>query len=241
MKSLSFHKRVNAAKCMFDWQNTGAQKQRFEQSAARAEHRDMNQVSLCPLHCGCQETAQHFLKCPVLHAAKITDQCFVSLHRWFTRHKSHPVLQRLIMLAIRAWIDDTEMSDDFEVLADLQEWGIHEAMAEQSRIGWSNFMKGRITSRFGIIQMKAYESDESDAPLPAHYTATWWTAGLIKELLYLSLNMWQQRNRFLHETETISQESQDREEALQEVADWYDKKHMFPRVDQVHFHRSFTE
>ena len=132
MTSLSFHKRVNAAKYMFDWQNTGEQKQRFEQSAAQSEDREVNQVNLCPLQCGCQETAQHFLKCTVLHNSKITDHCFMSLHRWFVKTKTHPVIQKLIMLAITAWIDDMEMREDIEVPANLQEWGIHRALAEQS-------------------------------------------------------------------------------------------------------------
>ena len=101
-------------------------------------------------------------------------------------------------------------------------------------------MKGRISQAFGRIQMKAYEKDDRmESSIPAHFSATWWTAGLIKEIIYLSLNAWQQRIRFLHEHETMTQEVCNRTEALQEVADWYDKKHMFPSADQVHFHRSF--
>ena len=89
--------------------------------------------------------------------------------------------------------------------------------------------------------MMAYKMDDKMEHIPPHYSATWWTAGLIKEIIYLSLNVWQQRNGFLHEQETMTQEAHDRTEALQEVAEWYDKKHMFPRCDQVHFHKTFLE
>ena len=102
MKTMSNHKRINAAKYMFDWQNTGEQKQRFEKSATRLEDRDMAQVDLCLLKCGCQEKAQHFLKYTVLQDAHITDQCFMSLHQWFAKHRTHLVLQRLLMTAIKA-------------------------------------------------------------------------------------------------------------------------------------------
>ena len=139
---------------MFDWQNTGEQKQRFENSAARSEDCDAAQVALCPLNCGCQETAQHFLKCVVVQNANITDQCFTSLNRWFAKHRTHPVLQKLLMDAIRAWMDATEWTLDMEVPADLQDWGIHAAFKEQSCIGWNNFMKGHISHAFGMIQMK---------------------------------------------------------------------------------------
>ena len=66
MKSLSIHKQINAAKYMFNWQNTGEQKQRFERSLALQEERAEEQVNLCPLNCGCTETAQHFLQCWIL-------------------------------------------------------------------------------------------------------------------------------------------------------------------------------
>ena len=145
LKSLSIHKRVNTAKYMFDWQNTGEQKQRFEDSLAPSEDPASTQVNLCPLNCGSHETAQHFLKCTVLRNAHITDQCFTSLNSWFAKHRTHPILQKILMTEIKAWIDDTEPPDDIEAPAHMQERGIFEAIAEQSRIGWNNFMKGRIT------------------------------------------------------------------------------------------------
>ena len=133
------------------------------------------------------------------------------------------------------------MPEDIEVPENLQEWGITNALEEQHRIGWGNFMKGRISTKFGQIQMEAYKTSDDDNHVPAHFSATWWTAGLIKELIYLSLNVWQQRNRFMHDTETMTQDIQDRTNALQEAEEWYDKKHMFPLEDQVHFHRSYLE
>ena len=172
MKTLSTHKRVNAAKyTMFDLQNTGEQKQRFENIAARSKDRDITQVDLCPLNCGCKETAQHFLKCPVMQNANIMDQCFTLLNWCFAKNRTHPVLQKLLMIAIRAWVNDTELSMDMEVPADLQEWGIHNALNEQSCIGWKKFMKGHITPTFSTIQMKAYEQDYRMDGIPAHYSA----------------------------------------------------------------------
>ena len=102
------------------------------------------------------------------------------------------------------------------------------------------FFKGRI-SRFGNIKMSVYNADKSIDPLPSHYSSEWWTAGLIKEVIYMSLNLWQHRNRFLHNTESTRAEIIDRTKALEEAAEWYNKKRQFPREDQVHFHRSYTE
>ena len=82
--------------------------------------------------------------------------------------------------------------------------------------------------------MEAYCNDLKNIPL--HYSATWWTAGLIKQILYFSLNMWQHRNAYLHETEATCQALQDRTEAIEEAAYWYDNSHKFPSTDQVHIH-----
>ena len=45
---------------MFDWQNTGAQNQRFEEGHAHQEQEEEETVDTCPIQCGCIEVAQHF-------------------------------------------------------------------------------------------------------------------------------------------------------------------------------------
>ena len=61
MGKLTIHKRINVAKYVFNWQNTGRQKQHFENSAARGEDRQPETVNACPLGCGCQEDSQYYL------------------------------------------------------------------------------------------------------------------------------------------------------------------------------------
>ena len=100
---------------------------------------------------------------------------------------------------------------DMEVPENLTEWGIHKALKKQYRIGWNNFMKGRISPDFSTV----YEQDDKMETIPNHFSATWWTAGLIKEIIYLSLNVGQRQNSFLHEHDTMTQEVRDCTEALQ--------------------------
>ena len=141
------------------------------------------------------------------------------------------------------WIHEREvLPRRLEVPRELDEWGIQDALDEQRQIGLYNFFKGRVSSKFGDIQMSAYNADKSLDPVPSHYSSTcWWTAGLIKEVIYMSLNLWQHRNQFLHETETAQADVIDRTKALEDAAEWYDKKHQFPKEDQIHFHRSYAE
>ena len=86
-------------------------------------------------------------------------------------------------------MSDSKFPTLWEVPDEQKEWGLVEAIEEQNMIGWNNFFKGRISKQFGVVQMEAYAN--SDREIPTHYSATWWTAGLIKQVLYFSLNMWQ--------------------------------------------------
>ena len=127
----------------------------------------------------------------------------------------------------------------WDVPTELQEWGLDQAIQERITLGWSNFFKGRIATQFGITQMAAYCHDLDDIPL--HYSATWWTAGLIKQMIYFSLNMCQHRKAYLHEIEATGQALQDGTNAIEEAAYWYKNSHTFPSADEVHFHRNFVE
>ena len=60
-------------------------------------------------------------------------------------------------------------------------------------------------------------------------------------MIYFSLNMWQHRNAYLHETEATWQALRDRADAIEEAAYWYENCHKLPSVDQVHFQRNFLE
>ena len=145
------------------------------------------------------------------------------------------------MDTIQAWIDKMEVDANYITPQDLQDWGIHGALAEQTQIGWDNFFKGRITKIFGIIQMKAYHADSHITQVPSHYSAIWWTSRLIKEMIYLSLNVWQHRHRHLHDSQTAASELLERTDALKRKGMWYEMKHMFPLDDQIHFHQSYLE
>ena len=126
---------------MFDWQNTGAQKQRFEAGYARREQREKETVNTCPLQCGCIEEAQHFLHCPVLHNARIAEVGLHCLYKWFASTRTHTSIRNLIIIAIKAWITLQEVPAVWNVPIELQEWGLTKAIAELNNIGWNNFSK----------------------------------------------------------------------------------------------------
>jgi hypothetical protein len=68
------------------------------------------------------------------------------------------------------------------------------AYLDQQEIGWFNFLQGRISTRWVIIQADYYQLLESKR------TATTWARRLISHLWELSRKMWLHRNHILHET-----------------------------------------
>ena len=55
LQKLTVHKRINITKYIFNWQNTGRQKQLFENSQAALEDRVARDVGRCPMGCGQHE------------------------------------------------------------------------------------------------------------------------------------------------------------------------------------------
>jgi hypothetical protein len=64
--------------------------------------------------------------------------------------------------------------------------------AEQDEIGWQNFVEGKISRSWGILQLQHYQDQHSKR------TVNKWTSGLVTQLLELTHSMWIHRNRVLH-------------------------------------------
>ena len=130
-------------------------KQRSEAGHARQEKRQEETVNTCPLQqCGCIEVAQHFLYCPVLHNAHIAEVSLQSLYKWFSKTRTHHHIKNLIIIAIKAWITKQDVPWVWDILSELQDWGLDQAITDQNKIGWSNFSKAELPKRLELHKWK---------------------------------------------------------------------------------------
>jgi hypothetical protein len=67
------------------------------------------------------------------------------------------------------------------------------ATAEQDEIGWQNFVEGKITQSWGMLQLQHYQQEQH-----SKRTVDKWTSGLVTQLLELTHGMWLHRNGVLH-------------------------------------------
>jgi hypothetical protein len=63
---------------------------------------------------------------------------------------------------------------------------------EQDEIGWQNFVEGKITQSWGMLQIQHYQEQHSKRTMDK------WTSGLVTQLLELTHGMWLHRNGVLH-------------------------------------------
>ena len=224
----------------FNWQNTGRQKQLFEDAQARTEDRQSTSVASCPMGCGHAEYPQHYIQCPVLHKAKLLTRDFAGVTTWMEKQHTLTEMSIIIKKSLLHWmeygtnievweLDDTPYKEDLE-----------EAIQAQNFIGWDNMLKGRIAQAWGDVQMKYYETLYDE--IPRHLSATWWASELIHQILFFSLSAWQHRNNYLHDKAEAERKIQEREAAVESMlAHWYDREHEFPLDDKPNFARSFLE
>ena len=124
-------------------------------------------------------------------------------------------------------LTNSDYRDDLEI-----------AILHQNIIGQDNALKGQLTTEWGVMQMCHYKTVHPDK-IPAHLLAMWWASEVAQQLLFFSLATWQYRNTYLHGRESQTQLIEDRREVVEQMAEWYERKHEFPRVDQANFTRTF--
>ena len=172
MKKLTIHKRINVAKYIFNWQNTGRQKQLFEESQALGEERTLQCVGMCPLECDEFEAPQHFLQCTVLHGAKVIKRDFDSIKRWMKEKKTLPELSIIIEDGLVHWMKTGNHIKIWELQDTKYRAALETAIQAQNHIGWSNMLKGRLVKEWGDIQMKYFEEVyEEEVPKRINTTA----------------------------------------------------------------------
>ena len=241
MQKLSIHKRINVTKYIFNWQNTGRQKQLFEDGRAMQEERNPQIVGTCPMGCGEHEDSQHYLRCTKLQDSKAIDQSFGEVRNWMRKHHTHKELEIILLTGLRHWTTHCTPKETWDLDNGPYREKFEEAIFDQNQIGWGNAFKGRISTLWGDIQMEHYKCRYKDDTLPRHLTSVWWASELIRQLLFMSLNSWQHRNDYLHDRERKEAKMNQRREAVEEMAKWYEKQRKFPLADRQHFARTFLD
>ena len=130
----------------------------------------------------------HVLTCPEARARAQWNKSIEKLEKWMKSVDTSPALQRQLLRGLKVWVMKLNQS----------RWtgegipGLKEAMEAQSRIGWDNFVRGRISKKFEEFQQRHYLANNNQR------SGFRWTVELIKKLMDVAWDMWDHRNGILH-------------------------------------------
>jgi len=146
----------------------------------------------CP-RCSClTEDKEHVLRCPAEEAKAKWNQAIEELDNWMRATKTHPQLCQDIIMGLQHWHDDQPISR-MPTKGSL-------ARESQDNIGWGVALEGCVSLQWREEQdrfWKAFKSRKSSKR---------WTTKLIKHLILTAWDMWQHRNKALHESKQNKQE-----------------------------------
>ena len=132
------------------------------------------------------EDADHILYCPHEDRYNAWQEAVAGFEAWMMEADTDPSIQSCIVAALQARDPHTT----FSTYVDSPH--IQAAAEEQDQIGWSHFIKGRVSKQWRAIQEEHYRS------IGSKRTARSWTEGLVSNILTLVHKQWIARNAVVH-------------------------------------------
>ena len=131
-----------------------------------------------------REMTHHMVLCPCVERMVAWDEAIDGLEEWMTAVDTDPEIQYCMCQALR--------SRDAHLFMAYTGECTQAAAQEQDRLGWMNFLEGRISCKWRECQAEYYLLNRS------RQTARTWVEGLISNFLVVIHKMWTARNKVIH-------------------------------------------
>lgn len=185
MQKLTSRKRTLTCKYVHDWQNVGTQKEKIDIQTTE---------SCCPMECGQPETPMHFWYCDDPALSGIREDLLKTFEEHLNINKTSPTITHTIMQCISYWIHAQEYYPITVTRDDQgQQDSLLTAVHSQNEIGWEHFLKGRISNKWLELQ-EQYKDEEL---LPPNHDGFHWAQTTIAQIIKISLQLWDYRNKIL--------------------------------------------
>jgi hypothetical protein len=143
-------------------------------------------VTSCPNCSSPKETAGHLLRCKDVGRTKLFKDTIISLEEWMESHYTDPRLARAVSLFLqhrgnRKFASFPGLDRDLLELAH-----------KQDAIGWDDFLEGKITKHFQVVQARHLPR------CPTMLNASDWSKRFIDQLIHITQSQWIYRNISKH-------------------------------------------
>jgi hypothetical protein len=164
-------------------------------------------------------TQEHIIQCNGCEERiKIKKHYLRNLYRIMENNETGKDLARVIGTCVSNWINGEDIVN-LKDLADNPKKILIDAYKEQKQIGWDQFMKGRLTIKWGEAFNK-YRSDMITTK--KHLTAEKWGKDIIVESWKFVMDIWKNRNENKHGDDATKTEKQKKK--LVDKIKWLQKK-----------------
>ena len=181
-KTLKGTRQRNLSKWFSGWIATGKNTMRW----------NIRYKGHCPFCHKDKEDKHHIIHCSHIMPTKQWNTLLKEYDKKLIRYKTSFALRKAIILELRAWRNNTNLPS--LTFADPELTGI---ILNQRRLGWLNFLEGLITKDMFKYQ-RAYLDDKHP-----RLQLVSWSKKILRANWHLILNIWQFRNKNLHEKDTI--------------------------------------
>ena len=192
IKKHSKHKFARIVKFMINMPNTGRQKHKYTRKAES----EPTTTAACPCCKTAKETTMHLYQCP---DPKLHELLSLRLRELLdTLQKRH--ITKDIWHSMSAGINSFRTSTD-PALHEARSAEIGHAFKQQTDIGWSNFLKGRVAVEWGHLMLQEYQTKHKNK---RHETRRKFQTTLITGLWDIYGMMWKHRCSSLHDHTDIT-------------------------------------
>jgi hypothetical protein len=143
-------------------------------------------TDLCPGCLTVQEDATHVWQCQ----DQVWKKAIGALKLWLLEQQTEPGIIRVLCAKLLAW-----QSGSTEQIPIGTFEGLPAVVQRQDEIGWQSLLEGRPALGWSEAQQRYFEG------LGSRRTGLRWLTALIQKLWDIAWDMWDHRNRVLHETE----------------------------------------
>ena len=140
--------------------------------------------------------------------------------------------QEIILHGIKAAVTQGTDKIDEAQLSFRPSGIIRRAFQEQNEIGWTNFYKGRISTKWEQVQQSHYNRSK-----PKKADTNQWATAIISAMWQGFLLMWEDRNDDQHGRDSIEIAVKERELLLQKVHQLYNQKESIDPEDRRLYHK----
>ena len=202
LKKLVFHDRVRVQKCIHNRQST----------KKRMKYRHPFKSNKCS-KCNTIEDENHIMRCRVITRKDIRSEYLQEMSDYLSGSSTPIYVKEIIMQKITEWLElqlpTTSNTDSTKSTANTY---LDDAINLQNKIGWDQFIRGRITMEFGyLINRHLHTSNDTST------TAEEWATKLILINFRFILKIWEQRKREEHGCNPTDIESKKKLHFLEEI------------------------